>query len=53
MSFLGYDNLVRDEVILPHKGFRDVYDENVRPQISLEFPTVQRWAHMIQVGKLK
>ncbi|CAH2106935.1 unnamed protein product [Euphydryas editha] len=52
-TLMGYDNLVKEGVILSHKGFRDIYDEHVLPQISLEFPTVLRWAHMIQVGKQK
>ncbi|XP_023954693.2 peroxidase isoform X2 [Bicyclus anynana] len=50
---MGYDNLVRDGVLSPYKGFRDLYDEEVFPQISLEFPFVLRWAHTVQEGNLK
>ncbi|XP_045446330.1 peroxidase-like [Melitaea cinxia] len=52
-ALMGFDNLVREGVISPHKGFRDLYNENILPQISLEFPAVQRWSHTIQEGKLK
>ncbi|CAH2106939.1 unnamed protein product [Euphydryas editha] len=52
-ALMGFDNLVREGVISPYKEFRDIYDENIVPQVSLEFPFVQRWAHTIQEGKLK
>ncbi|KAJ8731724.1 hypothetical protein PYW08_014454 [Mythimna loreyi] len=51
--FLGYDNLVQDGVITPSGGFRDIYNENVQPQLSLEYPFALRWLHTVQEGSLK
>ncbi|CAH0626861.1 unnamed protein product [Chrysodeixis includens] len=51
--FLGYENLLKDRVIIPTGGFRDVYNENVLPQLSLEYPFVLRWVHTVQEGALK
>ncbi|XP_041976205.1 peroxidase-like [Aricia agestis] len=52
-ALFGRDNLIRTGVISQSPGFRDLYDENVIPQISLEFPYVLRWAHTIQEALLK
>ncbi|CAH0729037.1 unnamed protein product, partial [Brenthis ino] len=52
-NLMGYDNLVRTGVLSPYKDFRDIYNDDLVPQISLEFPFVMRWAHTIQEGKLK
>ncbi|XP_050342820.1 peroxidase-like [Nymphalis io] len=52
-TVLGFDNLVREGVISLNKNFRDLYNENIQPQVSLEFLAVQRWAHTIQDGNLK
>ncbi|CAB3243533.1 unnamed protein product [Arctia plantaginis] len=51
--FFGYDNMVKDGVIDPMGGFRDEYNENFLPQLSLEYPYVLRWMHNIQDGVLK
>lgn len=53
LIYTGYDNLVKSGVLSPYKEYRDFYDENVLPQVSLEFPYILRWAHTIQEGKLK
>ncbi|XP_063375010.1 peroxidase-like [Cydia amplana] len=50
---LGWDNLMKDSVLAPNPGFRDVYNSNVMPQITLEFPYILRWAHLMQEGRLK
>ncbi|XP_045764331.1 peroxidase-like [Maniola jurtina] len=52
-ALMGYENLVADGVISGYPGFRDMYDETVLPQITLEMPFVLRWAHTIQEGNLK
>ncbi|CAH2248381.1 jg6193 [Pararge aegeria aegeria] len=52
-AMMGYENLLRDGVLSPYKGFRDLYDENIIPQVSLEFPFALRWAHTFQEGNLK
>ncbi|KAJ0179668.1 hypothetical protein K1T71_004259 [Dendrolimus kikuchii] len=49
----GRENLIKDGLISENPGFRDLYDENVMPQISLEFPYVLRWVHLIQNGVMK
>ncbi|CAH0626860.1 unnamed protein product [Chrysodeixis includens] len=51
--FFGYDNMVKDGVITPTGGFRDPYNSDVMPQVSLEYPFVLRWVHTIQNGPLK
>ncbi|XP_068630727.1 peroxidase-like [Battus philenor] len=51
--FFGKENLVRDGVISPHLGFRDIYHSQVIPQISLEFTVMLRWFHTIQPGYVK
>ncbi|XP_052750505.1 peroxidase-like [Galleria mellonella] len=50
---LGRENMVRDGVISSSSGFRDLYNSNVLPQLSLEFPFVLRWVHTMQEGNLK
>ncbi|CAH0729040.1 unnamed protein product, partial [Brenthis ino] len=52
-ALMGYDNLVQTGVLSPTNDFRDIYDDNIVPQISLEFPHILRWAHTIQEGTLK
>ncbi|KAF9420421.1 hypothetical protein HW555_003343 [Spodoptera exigua] len=52
-AFLGYENLIKDGVITPTGEFRDVYNEKVLPQVSLEFPFALRWLHTVQEGSLK
>lgn len=49
----GRDNLIKDGLISPSLGFRDLYDSNILPQLSLEYPFVLRWVHTIQDGALK
>ncbi|KAM3956032.1 peroxidase-like [Aphomia sociella] len=50
---MGRENLIRDGVLSTSSGFRDLYNPNILPQISLEFPFVLRWAHTIQESNLK
>ncbi|XP_063821139.1 peroxidase-like [Ostrinia nubilalis] len=50
---MGSDNLVADNVVSKDFGFRDLYDDSLLPQISLEYPAVLRWLHLIQDGYLK
>ncbi|XP_038210327.1 peroxidase-like [Zerene cesonia] len=52
-AIMGYNNLVHDGVLCPDLGFRDIYNENLPPQISLEFPFAWRWTHTIQEGVVK
>ncbi|CAB3242848.1 unnamed protein product [Arctia plantaginis] len=51
--FFGFDNMAEDGVIDRIGGFRDLYDENIPPQLSLEYPFALRWVHNIQDGTLK
>ncbi|XP_004925926.1 peroxidase [Bombyx mori] len=51
--FLGRDNLVRDGVLSPSFGYRDAYNPEILPQVSLEYPFVLRWLHSVQEGTLK
>lgn len=51
--FFGYHNMVRDRVLDPSGGFRDEYNENILPQMILEYPFVLRWLHNIQDGAMK
>ncbi|XP_045488402.1 peroxidase [Pieris rapae] len=50
---MGRDNLINDGVISPDLGFRDIYDDNLAPQISLEYPFAWRWMHTVQEGNVK
>ncbi|CAH2075609.1 unnamed protein product, partial [Iphiclides podalirius] len=52
-AFMGKSNLLRDGVITNNLGYRDLYNEDVIPQISLEFPSVLRWFHTVQSGSMK
>ncbi|XP_026319017.1 peroxidase-like [Hyposmocoma kahamanoa] len=52
-SIIGRENLIRDGVIQEYSGFRDVYDETLYPQTSLESIYALRWVHLIQEGSLK
>ncbi|CAG4966572.1 unnamed protein product [Parnassius apollo] len=51
-AYFGLENLFRDGVLSPTLGFRDYYNENLFPQISLEFPFVLRWFHTTQEGNM-
>lgn len=53
ISVSGQRNLVIDGVLSRTAGFRDVYNEAVIPQISLEYPFVLRWVHTMQEGIVK
>ncbi|KAI5643980.1 peroxidase domain-containing protein [Phthorimaea operculella] len=50
---MGEDNLVKDHVITPTQGFRDLYNPAIPPQISLEYPYALRWVHSIQESTMK
>ncbi|KAJ8731719.1 hypothetical protein PYW08_014449 [Mythimna loreyi] len=50
---LGKKNLIRDGIICEDGGFRDVYDENIPPQMSDEYVYVNRWYHVIQEATMK
>ncbi|XP_049866581.1 peroxidase-like [Pectinophora gossypiella] len=52
-TLMGKENLIRDGLISTKPGFRDMYNENVVPQLSLEYPFVMRWVHTIQEGTAK
>ncbi|XP_028175547.1 peroxidase-like [Ostrinia furnacalis] len=45
---MGYENLVHAGVLSPSPGFRDLYDEDMYPQITAEYAYVLRWFHVIQ-----
>ncbi|KAJ8733052.1 hypothetical protein PYW07_015651 [Mythimna separata] len=49
---MGFENLVNDGVLHPI-GFRDLYNETLLPQLSMEFPMALRWLHNMQEGTLK
>ncbi|KAJ8733054.1 hypothetical protein PYW07_015653 [Mythimna separata] len=49
---LGKKNLLRDGIICDG-GFRDLYDENIQPQLTDEFAYVHRWYHTIQETTMK
>ncbi|KAJ0179666.1 hypothetical protein K1T71_004257 [Dendrolimus kikuchii] len=51
--FFGRDNLIKDGMISPSLGHRDLYNPKILPQLSLEYPFVSRWVHVIQEGSLK
>ncbi|XP_060801166.1 peroxidase-like [Amyelois transitella] len=50
---MGRENLLRDSVISPSRGFRDLYNPNVLPKMSLEFPFMWRYIHTMQEGAIK
>ncbi|KAG6457899.1 hypothetical protein O3G_MSEX010545 [Manduca sexta] len=53
-TLMGADNLIADGVLAEDQStFRDPYDPTVIPQISLEYPAVLRWMHLMQDGALK
>ncbi|KAJ8731722.1 hypothetical protein PYW08_014452 [Mythimna loreyi] len=49
---MGFENLVHDGVLYP-TGFRDLYNDKILPQLSMEFPMALRWLHKMQEGTLK
>ncbi|KAJ8731725.1 hypothetical protein PYW08_014455 [Mythimna loreyi] len=51
--FLGCGNLLRDGILSPSAGFRDIYNKTIEPRMSLEYSFVLRWMHTIQEGTLK
>ncbi|VVC94203.1 unnamed protein product [Leptidea sinapis] len=50
---MGQHNLINAGVLSPGLGFRDIYDDNLAPQVSMEFPFVLRWFHTLQEGILR
>ncbi|KAL0891820.1 hypothetical protein ABMA27_015085 [Loxostege sticticalis] len=52
-SLMGYDNLIREGTISPFPGFRDLYNDQVMPQISAEYAQGLRWFHVIQENNAK
>nr|XP_004925928.2 peroxidase [Bombyx mori] len=49
----GMERLIKDGVISKHKGYRDVYDEKIIPQMSDEYSYVLRWFHIAQEATLE
>ncbi|XP_063621662.1 peroxidase-like [Cydia splendana] len=49
----GWSNLKENSVVSKSQGFRDMYNPEVMPTISLEFPYILRWAHLMQEGRVK
>lgn len=47
------ERLIKDGVISKHKGYRDVYDEKIIPQMSDEYSYVLRWFHIAQEATLE
>ncbi|XP_045534310.1 peroxidase-like [Papilio machaon] len=52
-ALFGHENLLQEGVISTAPGFRDFYNNELVPQISLEFPFVLRWFHTTQEGDMK
>ncbi|XP_072940721.1 peroxidase-like [Epargyreus clarus] len=52
-ELMGHDNLIRDGVLSESIGFRDIYNQELYPQISLEYPFILRWVHLLQEAKVK
>ncbi|KAL4703134.1 hypothetical protein ACJJTC_010691 [Scirpophaga incertulas] len=50
---MGKDNLANNNIISYSPGFRDMYDDQLLPQMSAEFSTGFRWFHAMQEGSLK
>ncbi|XP_023939640.2 peroxidase-like [Bicyclus anynana] len=50
---LGEENMIDEGLLSTSVGYRDVYDENVLPQVSLEYGFSLRWGHTIQEGIVK
>ncbi|CAD0198067.1 unnamed protein product [Chrysodeixis includens] len=44
-SLMGFDNLVNAGVLSKNKGFRDIYDENSYPVMTLDYVIALRWFH--------
>lgn len=49
----GEENLQSLNVTSSSAGFRDLYDDSVIPQMSLEALTAMRWVHTFQDGTLE
>ncbi|CAH2241348.1 jg15548 [Pararge aegeria aegeria] len=52
-TILGKENLIQEGVLSATSGFRDIYNEDVLPQVSLEYGFSLRWTHTIQEGIAK
>ncbi|KAI5643979.1 peroxidase domain-containing protein [Phthorimaea operculella] len=50
---MGKENLIKDNIISPTQGFRDFYNPEIPPQLSLEYPYALRWVHTIQETTMK
>ncbi|KAF9807336.1 hypothetical protein SFRURICE_007051 [Spodoptera frugiperda] len=44
----GRDNLIKAGIINKYNGFRDLYDEDESPEVTLEFTYAFRWFHLLQ-----
>ncbi|KAJ8731718.1 hypothetical protein PYW08_014448 [Mythimna loreyi] len=50
---LGKRNLIKDGVICSDGKFRDLYDENIKLQMTNEYVYLHRWFHTIQEATMK
>ncbi|XP_026739874.1 peroxidase-like [Trichoplusia ni] len=50
---LGKENMIRDGIISDSDGFRDVYDDDVLPQMFDEYVYALRWFHTVQEADVK
>ncbi|XP_028175570.1 peroxidase-like [Ostrinia furnacalis] len=52
-ALMGRNNLIVEGVISDNPGFRNLYNEQVLPQITAEYAFVLRWFHVIQENEQK
>lgn len=53
LTFSGNKNLIRESVISSSSSFRDIYNEEIIDQMSLEYLVAMRWGHTIQEATVK
>ncbi|KAL4703135.1 hypothetical protein ACJJTC_010692 [Scirpophaga incertulas] len=50
---MGRKNMIMNNLISKLSGFRDLYNDKILPQQSIEMAAVLRWFHTMQEGSLK
>ncbi|XP_063890539.1 peroxidase-like isoform X2 [Helicoverpa armigera] len=53
VALQGRENLIKAGVITADGGFRDLYDKNNYPQVTLEYDFAIRWFHLTQPSRAK
>ncbi|XP_063890362.1 peroxidase-like [Helicoverpa armigera] len=53
VALQGRENLIKAGIITEDGGFRDVYNKNNYPRVTLEYDFIARWFHLFQASTAK